>query len=287
MEKSNLQFSITPFSRRIAEGQDGAIYGDFLFRFNEAGKCNVYSMPEQTELGEFILDKNELISPHGNSVCFGRDKLEPSDEFPLLYTNIYNNYSEAEDKMEGVCLVYRLMRNGSTFSSSLVQILRIAFADNTDYWRSSKSGDVRPYGNFTVDTENGILYAFTMRDKERVTRYFAFDIPKPGDGVRDEYYGCELVYLNIEDIKSSFDSEYSNYLQGACFHDGKIYSLEGFGGPDVPPRLRVIDMMLQRQCGLIDLYALGITNEPELADFYDGKLCYADAYGNMWTFEFE
>ncbi len=279
-----INYKIQPW--RTAEGQDGAIFKDILFRFETTGECTVYSLTEQKEIGKFPLDKKEILSPHSNSVCFGGEYADANDEFPLLYTNIYNNYSDADDKMEGVCCVYRIMRSGNNFSSELVQIIRIGFVENLKYWRSLESGDVRPYGNFTVDTENKILYAFTMRDKEKVTRYFAFDLPQLSDGIPNKNYGCNVVTLNIGDIKSQFDSEYSNYLQGACFHGGKIYSLEGFGGPDVPPRMQIIDPSKEKQYAAIDLFGLGFTNEPEMVDFYGGVLYYGDAYGQIVTFTF-
>ena len=101
---------------KIVGGQDGAIYGSELFRFNTKGECWVYNLEElksdsEQELkafSQFALDKKEQIVPHSNSVCFGSEFYEDGDEYPLLYTNVYNNYAKAEDKMIGVCLVYRI-----------------------------------------------------------------------------------------------------------------------------------------------------------------------------------
>lgn len=268
-------------------GQDGAIWDNYLFRFDSAGGCTVYSISGQKKISTFKLDKNDILSPHSNAVCFGAEYYADGDEFPLLYSNIYNNYSKSEDRLEGVCCVYRLTRDGETFTTQLVQVIEIGFTDELDLWKSlENNGDVRSYGNFTVDRDNGKLYAFVMRDKEKVTRYFEFDLPKLADGAMNETYGVNVVTLTKEDIKSQFDSEYSNYVQGACFHDGKIYSVEGFSSADNAPRMQIIDPDAKEQYAAIDLWNIGLKIEPEFVDFHDGTLYYVDASGKVYTFLF-
>ena len=88
---------------RIAEGQDGAIYGTELFRFDHTGACNVYKTEdlkrgdasELRPLATFRLDRSDVIAPHSNAVCFGREFYERDDEYPLLYSNVYNNYADS------------------------------------------------------------------------------------------------------------------------------------------------------------------------------------------------
>ena len=80
---------------------------------------------ETAPFATFALDKRELITPHSNAVFFGTEFFEEGDEFPLLYSNIYNNYSGKEEPLIGVCLVYRLMRDGDSFKTTLVQIIEI------------------------------------------------------------------------------------------------------------------------------------------------------------------
>lgn len=268
--------------------QDGAIYGGYLFRFDPRGGCKVFSMAEKRKISEFTLDQIELLMPHSNAVCFGSRFYEEADEFPLLYSNIYNNYAKAEDRKEGVCCVYRLTRDGSVFSTKLVQVIKIGFTEQLDYWKSlADRGDVRPYGNFVVDTDNDQLAAFVMRDDEMRTRYFVFDLPEAQDGEYCELCQAKVVTLNIEDIKQQFDCEYTNYMQGACYHDNKIFSVEGFDGPEVPARLRVIDLVKEKQVASVDLYGLGMDLEPEFIEFYQGVLYYSDGAGKLYTIKFK
>ncbi len=273
---------------KIGGGQDGAIWGNYLFRFETNGAGTVYRLSDLEEISVLTLDKADRLAPHSNAVAFGCECYDPADEFPLLYCNIYNNYAKAEDLQKGVCCVYRLQRSGTAFTSTLVQLIQIGFTEDVRYWCSSGGAkDVRPYGNFVIDRDKGEYWAFTMRDVDRVTPYFSFDLPKLTDGAMDEVYGVRKVTLRAEDIKVKFDCPYHNYIQGACFHDGKIYSLEGFGlGAKNVAAMRIIDTVSGQQLEYIPFFAQGLTNEPELIDFSGDTCYYSDAHGNLYVLEF-
>ena len=92
---------------KIARGQDGAVWGSYLFRFQMDGSCHVYDLEDlkptapggyQRALCCMDLDKTDRIVPHANSVFFGTGFYDPMDEFPLLYVNIYNNYDAFSDR---------------------------------------------------------------------------------------------------------------------------------------------------------------------------------------------
>ena len=265
----------------MRSSQDGAIFGNYIFSLTSTGTCYVNSLSDYSSVSSFVLDKNSVISPHSNSVCFGSDYYQSGDEFPLLYANMYNRNTS----MPGVCNVYRIQRDGTTFTSTLVQIIKIGFTKNTDYWCDSAS--VRPYGNFMVDTDNSKLYAYVMMDKAKATRYFKFNIPSLTDGVYNDTYGVNVVTLNISDIISKFDVEYSNYLQGGCYYDGKIYSLEGFSNDaNNVPKLKVIDLENERQITVINLYEAGLTKEPEMIFISEDILYILMVDGSLYKFDF-
>lgn len=278
---------------RILSGQDGAVWGGFLFRPDAAGNCRVYrleelqaAMGEEAALfGEFSLDRREELCPHCNSVAFGREFFAPGDEFPLLYANIYNNCANAPDPRKGVTLVYRIRREGRAFRSRLVQGVAVDFPEGP-CWRSPE-GDVRPYGNFAIDRAAGVYYAFTMRDGDRKTRYFAFPLPRVSEGEMDGELGVPWVRLKAEAVQKRFDCPYQRFLQGACFHEGRIYTLEGFtDSPENPPALRVVDAALGQEVLAVDFPALGLTVEPEMVDFSDGLCYYGDSDGNFYRLDF-
>ena len=86
----------------ITDGQDGAVFNSLLFRFKTNGLCYVYDLKNLTIeqkspiVSIFTLDKADKIVPHSNSVVFSNQYYTDGDEFPLLYSNIYNNYAKCE-----------------------------------------------------------------------------------------------------------------------------------------------------------------------------------------------
>ncbi len=270
--------------------QDGAIWNRYFFEFKANGLCRVYDVTnlekgDVQRLCAFQLDKSDVILPHSNAVVFGTEYYEEGDEFPLLYSNMYNNCANAEDRREGMCLVYRLQREGAEFKSTLVQAIQIGFVKDTALWMTKD--DVRPYGNFVIDRDKNILYAFTMRDATQTTRYFSFNLPKLADGEMDGFLGVRKVILQKEDILTQFDCPYHQFIQGACCHKGLIYSTEGFANDAVRiPAIRVIDPVKQEQLLYLNLMEMGYKDEPEMIDFVGDVCYYGDGNGELFRLDF-
>lgn len=282
---------------KVQSGQDMAIFGKYIFAFidrDERGNCAVYEIAdmkrangeEPEPICRFRLDKDEFIHVHNNAVCFGKEYYEEGDEFPLLYSNVYNSYHKEEVRYEGVTCVYRILRDGNNFTSKLVQIIEIGFVENRELWKSLPDReDFRPYGNFMVDADNGKYYGFVMRDKEHIVRYFTFDLPSGKAGEIDDRYGVKTVILKESDIKDYFDGEYYP-LQGACVHRGKIYAIGGGSeAARYPAELRIINPISRTQEFYVNLREMGIGMEPEAIDF-DGDTCYyAAGHGDTFVLE--
>ena len=275
----------------IDGAQDGAVWGNELFRFDSDGVCKVYDI---TSLKGEVKPKASFtlsgVIPHSNSVCFGAEKYSAEDEYPILYSNIYNNYhKDPVDKLMGTVMAYRLKRDGGTYSAEAVGAIKIGFCEDARLWKASEyEHGKRPYGNFVIDREKNELYAFVMRNEELGTRYFKFAMPRVGEGSFDERLGVSCVVLSEGDIISSFDCSYHYFLQGACFYGGRIYSTEGFGGRDTKnrPAIRIVDP-IKREERYYDLVEAGANVEPELIDFYDGRCIYSDSHGNVYQIDFE
>jgi len=269
---------------KIKGGQDGAIYADVLFRFDAAGNARAFEADGTVTL--FRLGDLDRIVPHANAVFFGTDFWEAGDEFPLLYINIYNNYSSKEDRKEGTCCAYRLRRTEDSFSAALVQVIKVGFVAQPE-WRSEHVQDVRPYGNFVPEPSTGSLYAFVMRDEDKKTRFFRFAMPKATDGTYDTELGCNVVTLGLADCMGWFDTPWMCGMQGAACHDGYIYSSEGFSDSDVyPPVLRLIDLKNREEVMKIHLGELIPNVEPEFVEVYQGKVYYSDAEGDIYQVSF-
>lgn len=279
-------------------GQDGAIYNGLLFRFDNKGNCRVFDVNSLLEGGKFVseidsftLDKSDIIAPHSNSVVFGSEFYCEGDEFPLLYSNVYNNYAKTDDPMRGVCCAYRLTRLSDGFETELVQLIEIGFVEDANLWKASpEAHGKRPFGNFVIDTDENKYYAFVMREGTEGTRYFCFDLPRVQNGEPDARFGVKRAVLQKEDILFSFDCEHHKFIQGACCRKGLIYSLEGFNyDPEVDrqPAIRIIDPKQRKQIFHTSLVGYGFDREPEVIDFY-GDVCLAsDAYGKIYQLEFE
>lgn len=255
----------------ICKGQDGVIYDGCLLRFDSKGGCRVYDLQTLTELSAFTLDKADILCPHSNSVSLRGD---------ILYTNLYNTYAKEADRREGVCCAYRIRRENGAFATELVQVIRVGFV-KTPLWQSENGQDVRPYGNFVVESDR--LYAFVMRDESQTTRFFRFALPDITAGEPDEIWGVPVVTLSETDIQQQFDECYVNYMQGAICHNGLIYSVEGFSHPNDRgrPALRIFDTLAEKQVFFADLVEYGLLNEPELIDVFDGCLYYCDHAGSV------
>ena len=107
-------------------------------------------------------------------------------------------------------------------------------------------------------------------------------------GTADELYGVNRVVLTVDDIKEYFDCEYHRFIQGACTHKSKIYSVEGFSAEgDKPPVLLVINPADKKQELYFNLVDNGLTVEPELIDFSGDTCYYSDALGNLYIIDFE
>lgn len=281
---------------KISGGQDGAIINNQLFRFDTRGKCFVYdllnidanSAKALEPIGSFVLEKSDLIVPHSNSVCWGTEFYDPNDEYPLLYSNVYNNYAKTDDKLIGVCCVYRVERTEENFKATLVQLIEIGFTDDPSLWKAYPDRDgVRPYGNFVIDREAGYYYAFVMRNEALGTRYFKFNIPSVSEGNVDSTYGVKRFVLTADDICDSFDCPYHRYVQGAIAHGKYIYSTEGFHNDQVNrPAIRIINLEKRTEERYLDLLEIGYECEPEMIDFYNDSCIYSDAGGNLYSIEF-
>ena len=281
------QLSFTPLGT-YCNGQDGAIWGGNLFRFDAKGNCHVFDLQTLAPVAEFTLDKAQIIAPHSNAVSFSNQYYADGDEYPILYTNIYNNYSSAPDRLEGVCCAYRILPVDGGFTSQLVQVLRVDFVHDSQLWCSENKKDVRPYGNFAVDAAAGKLHAFVMRDEANRTRFFRFALPDVRDGQWNDTWGVPVVHLTADQIEEQFDECYVNYVQGACCHNGIVYSVEGFDLPNdcARPAIHIFDTNAKKLVLEADLEHLGLTREPEFIAVFDGKVYYSDCTNCLFQIRF-
>lgn len=246
------------YSRKDAGvgGQDGAVYGKYLFRVGVINNQNYLSI--------LICDTGALvqrisfgdISPHGNSVVFGSERFNEDDPFPLLYVNAY----EDSDLPLGTCYAYRIIAGESGYSMSLVQTISIGFTES-DLWKDDS--DYRAYGNFVIDTDRNYLYAYLPRVQKNLTRFFKFAMPSVSEGD---------VVLEIDDIIDTFDVDYINAPQGNAYCAGKIVIVSGLANDPTTRKISVVDVFSKKIESVIkDSVAIN-EYEPEMVNIINGKI---------------
>lgn len=234
--------------------QDGAIYGDTIIELGSDGTYFVQDIDGNILQASNNLDQYSTIAPHANSVCFGTEKYQNSDNFPVFYANAYNNIALPK----GTCYVYRLKND---YLTSLLQTIRIGFTED-NLWTGGGI-NIRPYGNFVVDPDNNKLYVFTLIDNLQVTRFFKFSLPELSEGAN--------VTLNSSDVEDYFDVPYMPYIQGCCYFNGKIYATAGNNGTIAgSSKLNVVDLTKKETVSTV--YLGNQFNEPETCFVKDNTL---------------
>ncbi len=107
----------------------------YIFHFNHNGECRVYSFDDLKFISSFTLGGADIVVPHSNAVCFGNEYYEDGGEFPILYSNVYNNYQDKEERREGTLCAYRLKRSGNSFFADLIQEIKVDFLNDSELSR--------------------------------------------------------------------------------------------------------------------------------------------------------
>ena len=240
--------------------QDGCIYDDWLFVLSSSAVCYVYNLTNGNLMSVSKLPSYNGFYPHSNSVCFGQ-KLYKTDPIPLIYTNVYNNYSDNRE-MDGMCFVYRaiLDRINDVFSFEIVQVIKIGFTNNSELW-GSQSLNKSPFGNFLVNKNE--LWVYLNLFDLSITRFFKFELPEVTQYSKNKQY----VILSQEDIEDTFDTFLFCNIQGGTIFNNFLFSLEGFGDETAPSFLRAISLATKTVYSF-ELESFFGEREPEFIDFY-------------------
>lgn len=179
----------------------------------------------------------------------------------------------------------KLMGEGTTstmsWKNTLVQVLKIGFANNPDLW--TPSNETRPYGNFVVDSQNKVLYTYVMYTSKNLIYWHKFKLPEVTQGTSNPTYGVPVYTLHEYDILDSWQTDYQDIIQGCCFYKGRIYTTEGWGGTN--SKIRVIDPSTKSQIAVLSIGNNGLTTEPEMIDFYNNK-CYYGSASVLYNIDF-
>ena len=132
--KSNCYYSLFKETQGVGQDWQGLdVYGSYLFRTKQKGACHVYDLSTSdlfltNPIGSFNLGSYSETN-HAGVLCFTDIKMNEgnANEFPLLLV------SDGDDSGHGYCYVERIIKNGNTFTSTLMATIQINIASNSSY----------------------------------------------------------------------------------------------------------------------------------------------------------
>ncbi len=231
------EFIVKEGRKRPQQGMD--ISGRFLFSLEDGGHVNVYDFKKANPvpIGEFEL-ASSCKDNHANNAEFGIEKKRGAS-FPLLYIS---NGKVGSD-IEWTCFVESIKRCGKTFSSELVQTIKL------DISCFAEKGYEPIFGapSWLIDRERKALWVFsahqrttpavTLRAEDNFYIAYQFRIPALSEGSE--------VILTVDDLVKQVIFPYETWFtQAGCMLDGKIFYCFGVGVIDPvgrPSRIRVYD----------------------------------------------
>ena len=262
-------FKLEPFFPLVKGGgflQGAAIFGNYLFHATSNNYIHVYDFERKQYITMFKMG----TMGHADTMCFGTQKVDENDEFPVLY--ISGSQANTAGK-GGNIYAYRIVR--STDESG------------NDVWQESMvqriiSPDVAIVGSFpdvVIDKENNNMwimgwltsYTFNNEDGSGCTNCFSkFSIPDIFAGKKDSK-GVYQLSLKEEDRLSYFlVNDIHAITQGLCFYNGKIIC--PYGKPAVSYKgIDVVDVNKEKVIYNINLKGSKI-GEAEAAVIYDDNL---------------
>lgn len=266
------------FIEEIASGtikhQSAACYGNYVFLLADGMKeVQMYNI--QKKQGLYTLTQTAIGQAsiyHCNQSCFGKEKYDSKDPFPLLYVSVFQSNGRCS------AMVYRILANWNntsndydSFSLELVQRIYYPKASDTNALYNA---------NTVIDSQNNCIYTYSRNNNSNADNYMKcrvskFPLPDPHSG--------NVAYEN-NDIIDSFELNVSAAnMQGAAFDGNYLYIGRGYPGVGYV-YLYIIDLKEKRLKYTVDLFNNGFREEPEGAFFYNGVLYISTNYYRIYQF---
>lgn len=262
-------FKMEPYFHLVKNGggqQGAALYGDYLFHATANSEIHIYNMKEKKHITTLKLG----TMGHADTMCFGIQKVEENDEFPVLYVSGSNSNTSGKG---GDIYVYRLIRltdegGNEKWESSLVQHI--------------VTPDVSIIGSFpdvVIDTSKKIMWImgwlnpndYDKEAGENCTNCFSkYNIPDIRDGKPDNKGIYQLTLSDEERLSYFLVYDIHAITQGICFYNGKIIC--PYGMPSLPFKgIDVVDIEKEMITQNVNLKGASIY-EAEAAVMYENFL---------------
>ena len=262
-------FRLEPFFSLTKGGgslQGAAIYGDFLFHATSNGTIHVYNFKQKQHLATF----KPGTMGHADTMCFGIQKVDEKDEFPVLY--ISGSQANTAGK-GGDIYVYRVVRTTDDQGSEKWQgfLQQHIVTPNVSI--------IGSYPDVVIDKENkymwimGWLTSYTY-DKESglgCTNCFSkYHIPDITEGKQDGKGVYQLTLKEEGRLSYFLVNDIHAITQGLCYYKGKIIC--PYGVPSVSYKgIDVVDVNKEKLIYNVNLQGSKV-GEAEAAVVYDDNL---------------
>ena len=262
-------FKMEPYFQLVKNGggqQGAALYDHFLFHATANNEIHIYNMKEKKHITTLKLG----TMGHADTMCFGIQKVEENDEFPVLYISGSNSNTSGKG---GDIYVYRLTRStdesgNEKWEGSLVQHI--------------VTPNVSIIGSFpdvVIDTDKKLMWVmgwlnpndYDKEAGENCTNCFSkYNIPDIRDGKPDNKGVYQLTLSDEERLSYFLVYDIHAITQGICLYNGKIIC--PYGMPSLPFKgIDVIDIEKEKITQNVNLKGASIY-EAEAAVMYEKNL---------------
>ena len=230
-EDSNASFLKLDYYFQLYRGNNyaegAALYGDYLFQAEIGSRVNIYNFAEKKYITTIRLSN----LGHADTMCFGTEKVDENDEFPILYISGSQVYEEGK---RGNIYAYRLIRQKDeqgveNWSGTLIQHI--------------KTPDVAVVGSFpdvVIDEKENCMWmvgwfqnmGYNSDDGSGCTYIFSkYQMPSITEGTKDKKGVYQFVMSEENRMSYFLTHDVHAITQGLCFYNGMIIC--PYGKPDV------------------------------------------------------
>ncbi len=262
-------FKMEPYFHLVKNGggqQGAALYGDLLFHATANSEIHIYNMREKKHITTLKLG----IMGHADTLCFGIQKVEDNDEFPVLYVSGSNSNTAGKG---GDIYVYRLVRSKDETGNEKWQGSLMQHIITPDV------SIIGSYPDVVIDTDKKIMWImgwlnpnnYDTKEGANCTNCFSkYNIPDIKDGKLDKN-GVYQLSLSDEERRSYFlVYDIHAITQGICYYNGKIIC--PYGMPSLPFKgVDVVDIENEKITQNVNLKGASIY-EAEAAVIYENFL---------------
>lgn len=265
-QPSDKVFKLDPFFPLTKGGgplEGAALYGDYLFHATAKNAIHIYDIRQK----KYLTMLNMGSMGHADTMSFGIQRVEETDEFPVLYVSGSQSNTPGNG---GDIYVYRIVRSIDESGSEKWQGALIQHITTPDVAVIGSFPDV------VIDQDNRIMwvmgwltaYEYNHEDGSGCSNCFSkYNIPDIRDGTLDAKGVYQLTLKEEERLSYFMIYDIHAITQGLCYFNGKIICPYGnsFKGIDV------IDVTKERLVYHVNLRGSRI-GEPEAAVIYNNEL---------------